>query len=146
MRARAHAGLLGLALRVFDKTSVVFDAAGVETALRRRNHQDPIARSEIDEPILRRDLREVEHLLDEHWRGRHPLNVFARLVQPRRGRLPAFLRDTAGAESHRHQEQNHHLGHHQTIFFASASRGNLTRKAKLIRSPTAAGVFGTACV
>jgi hypothetical protein len=39
----------------------------------------PSPRAEVDDEILRRDAREVEHLLDQRGRRRHPDDVLARL-------------------------------------------------------------------
>ena len=48
-------------------------------ALGGRDHRPAVAGSEIDHVILRRDLRHVEHLVDERLRRRHPDDVLARL-------------------------------------------------------------------
>jgi len=103
--ARADAGLCGLALRVRDESAVIFDAARAEAALRCRNHEDAIAGSQVDQPVLRRDLRQVEHRLDERRRGRHPLDVLARLVQPRRVELTTPPLSTGGADRDGHEDE-----------------------------------------
>ena len=89
-----------LALRELDQAAVVLDAARAGAALRGRDHQDAVAGTEVDEPILRREPRQVEHLLDQRRRRRHPLDVLARLVQPRRIGLTALLLSAGEAGGH----------------------------------------------
>jgi hypothetical protein len=63
-----------------DHVRVVFDAHCTGTALCGGNHGAAVTRSEIDDEILRRDLRHVEHFLDENLRRWHPDHVFACLA------------------------------------------------------------------
>jgi hypothetical protein len=56
-------------------------------APRRRDHQHTVTGSEIDQAVVRREVRMVEHCFDERRRRGHPLDVFARLVELRLVRL-----------------------------------------------------------
>src|SRR6266404_3213300 len=71
---------LGVPLGERDHLGVVLDAERVRAALCRGDHRAAVARAEIDDVVLRRHAREVEHLVDHRLRRRHPHDVLARLA------------------------------------------------------------------
>src|SRR2546421_9411824 len=62
-----------------DHVRVVLDAHRPRAALRRGDHGAPVARAEVDDEVLRRHARHVEHLVDHGLWRRHPDDVLARL-------------------------------------------------------------------
>jgi hypothetical protein len=83
----AHLGLGRGALCQFDHVRVVFNAQGTGAALRGGDDRAAVARTEVDEEVLRRELRHVEHLVDEGLRRRHPHDVLPGLSDLRLERL-----------------------------------------------------------
>src|SRR5882724_4643872 len=61
--------------------------SGPRAALRGRDHYPPVARAEVDDEVARRDGSEIEHLLDQRARRRHPHDILAGLAFVRLERL-----------------------------------------------------------
>ena len=79
-RAVRDAGFLRPAPRQRHHIGVVLDADRPRAALGSGNHVAAIARPEIHDDVLWRDLRHVEHLFDQLGRRRHPDDVLAGLT------------------------------------------------------------------
>ena len=97
-----------LLLRQCDHVRVVFHAERVGATPGGRDHVASIAGAEIDHVVLRCDLREIEHLLDELWRRGHPHHVLARLPDHRLERLDVLRGDGNGegeGEEKKHRVQ-----------------------------------------
>ena len=74
-----------------------------------RDHRPAITRPEVVHGVVRSDLRQVEHLVDERLRGWHPDDVLAGLSDLRLERLGLGLRlSERGGRNRRRQEQRHH--------------------------------------
>ncbi len=88
------AGLRRVALRQLDHVRVVFDANGRGAALGGRDDRAAVARSEIHQELAGLDLGEVQHLVDERLRRRHPDDVLAGLADGRlEGRCRGLCRE-----------------------------------------------------
>ena len=61
----------GRAPRQLDHLRIELDAEPVGAALRGGDDVAAVARPQIHHEVLRRDFGHVEHLLDDHGRGRH---------------------------------------------------------------------------
>src|SRR5919204_914741 len=100
--------LVRVLLRELDHVRVVLDAERARAALRRRDHRAAVARAEIDDIVLWRDARHVEHLVDHRLRRRHPDDVLAGLadfrLEGRRGGRALRLR-LRGAGGEREPEE-----------------------------------------
>jgi hypothetical protein len=72
LRARA-------VLRERDEVGVELDAVCLRPALGRGDHHAAVARAEVVDDVVRRDLRHRQHALDERLRRGHPDDVLAGL-------------------------------------------------------------------
>src|ERR1043166_2812890 len=106
------------ALRLDSSTiSGLYSIPRARAALRRCDHRTPIARAQIDDVILGRDLGHVEHLVDQCLRGRHPYDVFACLADVRLERCDCgwgLGRDGSRADDQTERQQRPAHGEQRT--------------------------------
>src|SRR5262249_31451800 len=83
---------------------IVFDTMSARAPLGRGDHVPPVARTEIDDVIIPRDVRHIEHLLHHHIRVGHPDDVFTGLSGFRRVFTRCGLSESCRNDAQREQE------------------------------------------
>ena len=99
----------GVAPGQLDHVGVVFDALGPKAALGGRDDRAAVAGSEINQKVLGRHLRQVEHRVDKRLRSGHPDHVLAGLSDlrfKRRWRLRPLGERTGRENRQDHREDD----------------------------------------
>ena len=128
------AGLLRILPRQLDHLRVVFDADGARAALRGADDVAAVARPQIHDEVLRRDLGDVEHLLDERFRSAPTRRPFPPVRPAARTALRLGLRllRDCGAGGQRADEQCCDEGYRRT---SNVERRTAIRHVQISRTP-----------